>query len=306
MTRLFLDHPWPVEEVFDPRSDAHEVLMRFDGLVRSTQLAPVPFISPAAFAQTMRRLPFRENGRAAAAVARFADQCRKQTPDAGFAVPITGRPDPVPPFNETWKAALREDIGQGDNWHTPQIVIPAARRTAWPEESVVSIRCLDVADAPTVERLAVPLDSYLGDAATQLAAIAEADPWRCWEWARRPEPGTRIDHPCRLPRPPSLNGLAVHELAEALPEARRVGWNYSERRYFIPPADWRPLEVDRGHWKICPFRRNSVDTPKGVKTGPVDSEDRIWSWDMQERHWDVQIDGGKLDVNHEGRILKRR
>jgi hypothetical protein len=64
------------------------------------------------------------------------------------------------------------------------------------------------------------------------------------------------------------------------------------------------MSVDKANWREG--RAFPVDRGAGRHwLGPVDYAERVWEWDINERHWDVQIPGnGYISISHDGQLLK--
>ncbi len=300
MTRLLLDHPWPIDAALDARSDGFQVLLKFDELIRRRDLplpvSPVPFVEAQEYYEALQRL--RGRSASAATVRRFSYHLIRNGDSVIRATPI---PEPNPPLSDCWKRALRDELEYLENWRNPQIIFPEKRRADWPQNtSEVPIQCED--REGTVSRVLASLEEY----DSHPFAVPDMDPWRHLEWLKRPEPSARIDHPCRLPKPPILEGVPVEQLFQRLGAARAAGWNVNGRYYFIPPANCRPELVAKPDWrKGHAFELKTKDTKKGKKTGPIDWEGRVWAWDMvAKRHWDVQLpDGTHMNISHNGCLL---
>jgi hypothetical protein len=182
------------------------------------------------------------------------------------------------------------------SWRNPQIVVPSSRERSWPEAEI-AIRieaCGDEAEQDAGSRLVRALDGYDRD----LLAQSDFNPWNL---QRRSEGGDiHISKPRLLPRPPSLTGLPLDEMQLALAAVRRAGWLILGRYYFIPPADWRFAEIEKVAWRAARiFRKVHLEQDKAP--GFVDYLRNRWIWDVEERHWDVQLEaGGYKRISHTG------
>ncbi len=192
MTRLLLDFPWALDEDVNGDSKGFGVFRRFVNLMTEVGLEPVPFIEQEGYAEIMERL--RHNNSTAHIYRYGRHLIRMARGSASIATPVTDDVGAQAPFSDTWKRALRDEMGSCQNWRTPQIVFPNSRIDVWPNTPEVSVRCSDHQE-PEI-RVLVPLERY----STHRFAITDLDPWRASEWIRRPPPGNRVNHPCQLPR----------------------------------------------------------------------------------------------------------
>ena len=129
-------------------------------------------------------------------------------------------------------------------------------------------------------------------------ATCDIDPWRHLENLYPPTRNTHDNKPCWLPRPAILDKAPFEELSDRLVEARRLGWYLNEKYFYIPPDDCRLEDVERSTW------RNGYAFPRVKITGwkgpcPIDYKGQVWCWDMNERHWDVQLNP-HIRINHVG------
>jgi hypothetical protein len=291
MTRALLDHPWALDEGLQAGSAAFDVLRQFDELVRQYNLTPAPFVEPEDYHQFLQRLNARPGGPRVAAIRRFARQLVRHNP--GMA---TAAPRPEPPLTDAWKRALRAELDNAADWRVPQIVFPSTRAQVWPNTPEVEI--IRAGSTEPDIRVLVNLGGY----EAHRYAIADADPWRSQEWLHAPMPMARINHPCRLPRPPALAVVTLDGIAELLQGVCRQGWEVGRLYYFIPPPTFDPNGVTKDRWRngrAFAFMR----TPDKQRQGPLDCEGRIWVWDGAERHWDVQMREGYARISHDGRPL---
>jgi hypothetical protein len=301
MIRLLLDHPWPIDEALDERSEGFQVLLEFEKLKNSQQLplgALVRFIGHQEYNEAMQRIRGKSAG--AAAIRRFAYYLIRHGDGIVRATPIPEQNLPNLPPSECWKRALRDELEYPEDWRNPQIIFPKVRQKAWPNTDEIEIKCED--RNGTVLQVLACLEEY----ESHKYAVPDIDPWRHLEWLKRPQPGARINYPCRLPKPPILEGIPIEQLPEMLAKARRIGWKVGESYYFIPPENYRPELVKQYEWRNgSAFDLETKDTIKGKKIGPIDYEGRIWAFDIfQKRHWDVQLpNGNKLDVSHKGHLV---
>lgn len=297
MTRLLLDHPWPLHAVFDGKSDGFGVLLGFLNLTNKTGLLPVRFVEKHEYEAEMQKINSNRNHRSLAGLKRLLQQCKRTSESIATATP-THPPSPV--LDLTWKRALREELERTISWRTPQIVIPEKRRNVWPVDAhEVEIHIDDQPGSITKYRLLVPLE--WPDYDTHPFAVPDLDPWRHLEWLHRPNSGTRDEgKPCRLPIPPVFKDALLDQIADRLPEAIRQGWKVNDGYFFIPPDTFRPEQVEKQAWRTGKaFPKDRAANGRGP--GPIDYMGRVWVWDHNERHWDVQLLNGKYKrVNHDG------
>jgi hypothetical protein len=301
MTKLLLDFPWPIESLLDRYSESFIILSGFEELCDDEKLERVRFVDSVTF-DAFCLIAY---GQSRSDVVQFHMQVlpryvRKQGGIAR-AFPVAGPHDRA----ESWYFALRDELL--DDWRSPHIIASIDRREDWRESLVgpegateARITCQDVDGE--YQRVFAYLESY----STHKHAKSDGDPWDL----RR----TRIHDdlkPCCLPKPVELNGVPFENLNLHLDAVQHSGWRSTDSRgdlyRFIPPADWDPSDWQSEETKTTcrnngAFRQST--TPDGRHKGPVDFEDRIWSWDIREFHWDVQlVAGGYLRISHTGRLL---
>jgi hypothetical protein len=138
--------------------------------------------------------------------------------------------------------------------------------------------------------------------------ISDLDPWLL--------EGSVAQKPKWLPKPRGIRGLPIREWVQNLSEA--VTWKVRERDgavycYYVPHLEnWEPEEVDKPTWRAGVFPVGSKVIRGGRVSGPLDRDNRVWSWDdVQEKHWDVQHPDEKVldkwdNVSHTGRLLAER
>jgi hypothetical protein len=293
MTGLLLDHPWQLDEALDPASEGFGVLEKFVSLVRETQLDVVPFVSRSECDEMWQRIQYGRFARTRgwASLVSFAEhlvvRVDRPTP---LATPI---PEP-PQLTPCWKRALRQSMGDLRDWRNPQIIVGPKRQSAWPKTHEVTVKIEDADGADLQHRVLAHLENYNAHPFTR----ADLDPWDLTNMYP-PVPEPERQHPCRLPRPPSLFGAPLERLREGLIHARAVGWQVNERCYFIPPEDWRAQDVTKERWRSGrTFRHERV--PQVDHAGPLDYAGRVWVWDRAERHWDVQEPEEYRRISHTG------
>jgi hypothetical protein len=295
MTGLLLDHPWPLDQTLDARSEGFRVLEHFDELGRRLGIRAVPFIEKREYDEAIGRITQqgRITGQAYATLRRFAAHLVRPAVGPNLATP---EPEPIR-LTPCWKSALSESLNQAAQWWTPQIIIPQCRRAQWPPGDEVSIRVNADPQSQREQRVIVVLERY----AEHPFARIDLNPWdlqRC----HPPSPSGRANqHPCYLPKPPSLNGLDMSNIQPELAELRRRGWAIAGARYYLPPEGWLPENVDRNIWRRGrPFPEKPGS--RWRRPRPVDHELREWVWDYGERHWDVQTRPYQR-ISHNGRRL---
>jgi hypothetical protein len=300
MTRLLLDHPWPVEAVNDSSSRGFKVLVKFWNLVQEQRAGAVKFIDIDVYNAAKSRVKNRL--RADATAFRIAYHFVQDLANGPMAVPD---PEPSPPLGLHWKRALRQELENPADWKTPQIVVAHVRRPAWQEQSPeVSIRCDDRPGAAPERRVLATLEEY----GLHRFAVPDLDPWQALKVINAPSPGTRNNHPCVLPRPPCLAAVHLAELPSKLAEAAGAGWEIDGRFYFVPPVGYGPQSVDKRPWREGRAFEHATTPERRAgkrRKGPLDHFGRIWAWDVDERHWDVQFpDGDYMRISHDGRWLQ--
>jgi len=184
-----------------------------------------------------------------------------------------------------------------EDWRCPQVVIPEIRRASWPNSLEISINVdssKGLAAPDSQYRILVVLESY----DTHRYATPDGDPWNLDRI--HPPSNESADYPCRLPKPPELMKRPLEELERKLPACFQ---DHGSSLYYLPPEDWNYATVTKERWRDrghgFPYRSDS--TPHC--SGWIDKEDRIWEWDREERHWDVQSRTTYLRVSHTGTKL---
>ena len=214
--------------------------------------------------------------------------------------PIQAVPEPEPRgLTPCWKSALSESMNPARYWWTPQIVVPQSRRSQWPQGHEVQIHVNVGGRLRSERRVIVVLERY----DDHPFATIDLDPWdlqRC----HRPNPSRRANqHPCYLPKPPSLVNRDISDIQPQLAQdCVTQGWAIAERRYYIPPNPWLPENIDRDIWRNG---RTFPEKPRSRRRRPrpIDHELREWTWDYGERHWDVQTKPYQR-ISHDGRRLR--
>jgi len=296
MTKLLLDHPWPLDATLNRASPAYNKLLEFHKLIRRLMVAAVPFITQQERDETVARLDYRQNAAAAAAIRRFADELVYRGNNVQQAVIEQG---PVG-LSATWLCSLWDEFHSCNTWRLPQIVFPEVRRAEWgtnPTPLEVEVQC----GSKTDESVLVMLEIY----DSHRFALCDIDPWKHNNWLRCPSPGDTHPHPCWLPRPPALQSVPLEKIPNFLDAAGRQGWQIGNRHYYIPPMDYSPLTISKHDWrsgKAFPHRGTKSSNGSGYK----DLDGRIWVWARApagargERHWDVELEPGWCNVSHDG------
>jgi hypothetical protein len=240
MTGLLLDHPWRLDDALEPTSAGFRVLERFDNLVRETRLDAVPFVSQGEYDEMWLRIDHGHFARTQgyAMLARFAQHLVRDDSQISPAIPV---PEP-PELTLSWKRALRESMGDLRDWRNPQIVVAERRQPAWPAGREIAIQIEHGTDFH--HRVLAQLADYRSHPFT----LADLDPWDLRN-THPPSPGAGPQHPCRLPRPPTLANVAWDDLGACLLQVRARGWLLNGRHYFIPPDDWDAANVHKPNWR---------------------------------------------------------
>jgi hypothetical protein len=300
--QLILDYPWKISSTLFGDHPAFDVLLSFDRLLRQLKAMPeniVPMLPQEALDEWWNR-PARGSGSAIAAINRFVAHLIRSS---GFECrcSIAQGPDDLSPH---WRMALHEALGNLQDWRTPQIIVPMSRRQVWPHFEEVELfreRCGEELRSGPYLRSLIVLENYCQD----LFACSDADPWDL----RRLHPTLtqRPNHPCLLPRPSGLSALSVEKLARELQEVeedRRVEFLKGHVLHYLPPKTWDPAQISKGDWRAG--RTFPMGDSQGHR-GPIDRLGRVWEWDKQECHWDVQwqrFEAGYIKVSHTGRVLR--
>ncbi len=297
MTKLLLDHPWPLNDALDARSPAHNKLLKFQELVRRLRVPAVPFVTPQERDDAVARLDYRLNASAAAAIWRFADELVYNGNNVQPAVVNQSPAD----LGATWLRSLYDEVHACATWRVPQIIFPEVRRLNWPPTPTrldVTVQC----GPQSVDCVLAPLETF----DSHQHALCDIDPWKQNTWHRRPAPADPRPHPCWLPRHPAFQNVPLDQIQNRLEAARRQGWRVGDRYYYIPPTNYDPLHIAQHAWRTGRAFPHD-DDHGGHGGGYVDCEGRIWVWARAsaggrgERHWDVQLHPGWKNVSHDGR-----
>lgn len=225
----------------------------------------------------------------------------------GAAAAVTGGP---PDLTRSWLQVLSELTTPADatSWRTPVCFVPKARDDVWPQTAYATVS----AHGTETERLLVRIE-----AADDHADFKHCvDPW-LYRAPVAPE-GLDDAETRRLPRLPRpallLRTLAIDEWSRTLAEIAVAYPKAKDDIYpYVPPDRWQPHAMSRDDWQasVGCFPVDSKTTIKGEKKGPVDRNGAVWSWDIEERHWDVQHPDKRLlaayaNVSTDGRVLSVR
>jgi hypothetical protein len=287
MTRLLLDHPWPLNETLNARSNGFQVLLEFEKLVRRKRLIPLRFIEQHDYESAKQQLG---KSPVAAQILRFSNHLIRYNESVIRATPD---PEPNPTLNDSWKRALRDELEHLENWRSPQIIFPEVRRSVWSTTDEIEIKCGD--RNGTVSRVLASLEKY----DSHPFAVSDLDPWRHLERLFPPTPGHPNNKPCRLPKPPILDQVPVEHLSERLEEARKQGCIIDGKYYYIPSDDCLPEQIAKPEWRSgYVFDRKKDPGWKGPC--PIDYNGVTWRWDQGHRHWDLQVKPKHISVSHTG------
>ncbi len=194
---------------------------------------------------------------------------------------------------EAWEEALYEETEADEcaAWRTPWILVSKRHATEWPPEGDVEII---EGRGQSRRRLA-----HIETTSKDPEFWHDVDPWlfRC-SIVHRPL-GSELEAPRRdhrhcLPKPPKVGAAASWTELETLLVPWRKGSSWlvpgvTEYAYFIPSTHWVSSINVRTPWRgRSIFETGSKSTPAGRLNGPRDAGGRIWSWDTNENHWDVQ------------------
>jgi hypothetical protein len=295
MTSLLLDHPWKLNEVLNPRSPGFRTIEHFIALTRRTRLEIAAFVSKQEYDDAWLEMDWQRYAPTArATLERFARHLIRSSTSDTLATPIQ---DPGH-LSENWRKALRSELGDIDNWRTPQIVVSQSRRHDWPNDDQVEIQLEDQPSHPLVTRLLVSLEGYN----QHPYAVTDQDPWDVRHAVPTPPVlGHLSAHPCYLPRPPSLADVPLEEVYRHLPDVRRVGWELGDQSFYIPTYDWRPEPISKGEWRLGrAFPRSGAERPGRPRY--LDYRGIAWEWDPDGRHWDVQVNPYRR-VSHTGHSI---
>lgn len=291
MPRVLLDFPWDLTTIFQWNMPASRALDDYDLLIKRYRVSPVPFLTNDELATFYEKGP-PSGGNRYAGLQRFLAHCTiARSLPAAMAVPA---PEPSG-LRHSWKQALRAELGDLSNWRVPQIVAASSRFPEWRASTVgehrVGIRCEDKPDRLQY-RVIASLESY----GNHPYAHSDVDPWDLKRL--HPEPSGAETKPCVLPRPPALQNVLLEALAASIRHARHQS-QFNGRHYYVPPESWSSDGISDADWRSGNvFPRKSI----GDRTGYLDINGVIWTWDHSERHWDVQY-ANYVRVNHSGDVL---
>lgn len=301
MTRLLLDYPWALADGFGPDPVPQNVVLAFLNLLAKTRLDAVAFVGPEEYAAfcTTKNPQHNNRGRrnSFAILDRFIRHCLiKKSGGLCRAAPVQ-EPQRL---RDSWKRALREEMSELSAWRSPQIIVPEQRRADWPPGDEVGLNCEECGDVPASgphQRVLAVLEQY----ESHPFAVSDLNPWDL-QRIHPPVPDRPRQHPALLPKPLSLNGVSLIELYDQLGDQRAKGWVINKMYYFIPPKDFNPFDIDKETWrKGRAFRYETASDSN--RSGPVDDKGVVWSWDEEERHWDVQTKPTYMRISHTGERL---
>jgi hypothetical protein len=297
VTTLLLDYRWELVDALN-NPDVSVALRKFVNLLRKTGLTPAPFIEDHQQDELWLKLgqePPR-NGEWQQLM-EFLDLCRR--PDGSVCRAV---PDHEPTgISDNWKRALRDQLIDPLDWRTPHIVVPESRLTEWgANQNEVAIRCEKCNGQPASgphHRVFAALESY----ESHPFAISDLDPWDLRR-IHPPIPDRPRQHPALLPKPRLPIGFPLQDIHDYINAACAFHWEVEGRYCFIPPKDFDPLNIDKETWrKGRAFRYET--SPDSNRSGPVDYNGIVWSWDEHERHWDVQTKPKYMRISHTGERL---
>jgi hypothetical protein len=289
---------WTVRSAVDDGSAswvANDALRTFeDTILRRRGLPPVRFVAEDEYALLLELVSRGRFSRIKQNLLRLLPHFVRT--DA-LTVPAAELPDGPPDLSDSWLRALGAAIDAApDAWRAPQIIYPSARRADWPQGDDIAGRSA----GGGFRRPLVPLERY----EEHPHACADWDPWD-QRHLHRPTPGRDEGKPRLLPRPPELREVLLRDLAPALDVARRSprqrGEGGARRWCYVPAAGWDPAALGCEKWRLGAFPRGNLNR----RGGYLDVDDRVWHWDGNERHWDVQLDdcGDYRRVSHDGSLL---
>lgn len=302
MTKLLLDFPWHLEATIDD-PDVGIELERYLKLLDRTGLDPVGFIEDAEQATFFEKYTHRLGRGNYLPLSRFLLHCRRKCTGS-----CESTIDHSPSTTGQWRRGLRDELNRSDDWRTPQIVISSLRVADWPIGAHVGVATSQTCQGrltPSPRRLVLaPIDGY----EHHPYSVADRDPWDVRITAPSDERPCYLPNPLILDQDPCRDHLArtpIHNLSAEIDRVRRLGCHFRRGYYYyIPPDSWDPLTIDPEIWRSGhAFPRKKAEDRDQV--GPIDFEDHVWTWDENERHWDVQHGGNqKASVNHLGIIQK--
>jgi len=309
MTRLLLDYPWPLEAGLGPDEGPQNVLRDYLHLLVKTKLSAGRFIEEEEYIAFWKSIEGRRGRGRFDLVIRLLDHCQRNSNSICRATPVSPEP---PHLRESWKRALRDELGNFNDWRNPQIVYPEVRRMDWhPVGKEAEILCEPCDGQSASEHLCVLVN--IEDYVAHPFAISDFDPWdvRCT--------APSGVHPCYLPNPllPDCDPLQNHfrrvipiaQLYEKLAEARRKSCPANGKYFYIPHDTWRPETISQAAWREGRAFPHEFSKER-QQTGYRDFSGMIWLWHKGrgghkgEDHWDVQM-GGKdyIKVKHTGEPL---
>lgn len=293
---MLIDHPWNLDAVLDAASDGFDVLRRFNNFVRGDHnRQPLAFIEPQEYEEAWQKVVDGDYPKTIG-LAFFFNFAYDYVRYRGSEEEAHPR-GTAPALKANWRRALRDGLGDGADWRSPQIIITKPRQQLWQNREIEIEFHVDGVDHRQHRVIAV-LEEY----DDHPYAISDFNAWDLRKYDSQ-QGGRR--NPCRLPMPPVVRGSCIEDLAGTLARARAEGWVIGGRHYYIPPAHWDPVTIGKGPWRDCrafPQKpRSHYRSPR-----PVDYENREWVWDHDETQWDVQTGprrGDVIRVSHTGERL---
>lgn len=297
MAKVLLDYQWDhIAAVAGKDADPETAFRAFQELVHEHRLEIVPFIPSIEIAAFFEAVQSEAAGADLYVnYARFLQECEAFPLPACEAVPVGGPPD-LKPF---WKNCLYDVLRNGDDWRSPQLLVPMCRRDLWPNQDLIGIKLLPCDTIPESGPHTRPLATVELYSA-HLHVNADFDPWDVR--IMHPIGGGQSAHECRLPKPPSCEVRDIQRLPNEIRRARQDGFRLGGNYFYIPPATWTPTaaEID---WRAARAFPTAFAEARN-KNGFLHHDGSIWVWDVRERHWDVQFGGRNyVRVSHTGRVL---
>jgi hypothetical protein len=296
MVSILLDFPGTIHSLLDRDRRSRSIIRDYEFFRSSTRLNPVQFIDPEEarlfYQQLAERGPY---GGWIGEVLRFVAHHRRNEPAGGHRATVVNGPQDL---GGPWRRALREEMGNLENWRTPQLIVCAQRSAEWRNcvhDHEVDIVFDDRPQDRPYKRVVVFITSpnevtghnYELEYMAHKYAWADLDPWDV-RHCNAPRPGGLLDERCRLPRSSALHARRPWELDEELKKLRSQSWPSEGKFWFIPPEAWSHQQ-DRIEWRKGAFEEQ---TAPNRRKGPIDYKGQIWAWHSEEGHWDVQLKGG--------------
>lgn len=305
MTKLLLDFCWNFASLADPSSEGTAAMRSFDDLRKNEGRDGVPFLTAEEYAEVIQ---LGTRGGYVNYALLYEVLPHYKLPEIGLATafPANGPND----LGNGWKRGLRSAMANLSDWRNPQIVACGDRKPTWAASvrgadanSEVAIRC--EGEEETFHRVIV----FLGPGFDHEPyyehwfARSDRDPWDL-QRTNPPVPGVPRQHPCCLPKPPSLIGVSLENMKTAV--ATLQGWEIDGRYYFIPPPDWQPEDFSQRKWRDNGETFRQSERHGNNHRGPCDYKGDPWWWDRTHRHWDVQREGEYWSISHTGDLIVKK